>query len=74
MLKLAAIKSQLKQRVVDARSKLRFDHIEGQPPASANRDDGDVDDPSRMSRMSFDYEGVGNGQGPIIGGGTNNAA
>lgn len=68
MTKLAAINSRLKNRVADARSRLKFDRIDGQSTTSTNHDDPATADPSRVSELSLDYEGVGNGHGPIIGG------
>jgi hypothetical protein len=68
MTKLAAMNSKLKQRVGDARSRLKFDKVEGRNTSACNRTDANTDDPSRLSSLSFDYEGVGNGGGPIIGG------
>ena len=68
MTKLAATQQLLKRRVQDARARLSFDKIDGAPPAAGNVDDTRMADPSNVARVSLNYEGVGNGHGPTIGG------
>lgn len=69
MFKLAsAAKKRLGGRVSDARSRLRFDPIDGAQNSGSNADDNKMADPSGISKISLNYEAVGNGHGPVIGG------
>lgn len=52
----------------DARSRLRFDPIDGAQNSGSNADDNKMADPSGISKISLNYEAVGNGHGPVIGG------